>query len=67
MAGHERGVVAHRPQLGGDRLDQLLVIAARKVPAADRSAEQDVADDRTFLPKPYAQIAPVRTLRDKLC
>ena len=46
VAGHERSVVAHRPQALGDRSDQLLLVAAGEVPAADRALEQHVADRR---------------------
>src|SRR3546814_20754826 len=40
------GVAAERPQLPRDRIEQLPVVAARKVRAADRTLEQHVADDR---------------------
>src|SRR4051812_4341562 len=40
VAGDEVGVVAHRPEPGGDRADQLLLVAVRKIPAADRALEQ---------------------------
>ena len=46
MARHERGLVAHRPQARRDRVDQLLLVAVGEVPAADRAAEQHVADQR---------------------
>ena len=46
MAGDEAGVVAHRPQALGNRIEQLLVIATGEIGAADRSLEQDVADQR---------------------
>ena len=46
VSRHKGGVVAHRPQTRGDRADQLLLIAAREIPAADRALEQDVADQR---------------------
>ena len=46
MAGDEGRLAAHRPQLLGDRFDQMLVVAHREVPAADRALEQYVADDR---------------------
>src|SRR6476620_3657287 len=46
MSRDEGGVVAHRPQLLGDRADQLLLVAARKIPPPDRALEQDVADRR---------------------
>ena len=42
----EGRVATKRPQLLRDRIEQLLVIAARKVGAADRSLEQHIADDR---------------------
>src|SRR4051794_21945188 len=35
VPGHEADVVAQRPEPGGDRLDQLAMIAAREVGAAD--------------------------------
>src|SRR4029453_17836232 len=43
VAGHEGDVVAERPQPLADRAEQLLVIAARKIGAADRTPEQHVA------------------------
>jgi len=46
MAGNEGRVVAHRPQFVDDRADELLLVAAREIPAPDRAAEQDVADQR---------------------
>ena len=46
MAGDEGGVAAHRPKPLGNRIEQILVIAAREIGAADRALEQDVADDR---------------------
>src|SRR3546814_199811 len=46
VAGQEDGVAAERPQLPRDRIEQLPVVAARKVRAADRTLEQHVADDR---------------------
>src|SRR3546814_2809108 len=46
MAGDEGGVVAEWPELGGDGLDEVRVIAHREVGAADRTLEQHVADDR---------------------
>src|SRR3954470_13521198 len=48
VAGDERGVVAHRPKPGGDRADQLLLIAVRKIPAAARALEQHVAHQRAL-------------------
>ena len=45
VAGDEGGLAAHRPEALGDQFDQLLVVAHREVPAADRALEQDVADD----------------------
>src|ERR1700726_3189956 len=39
VARHEPHVVAQWPQLGGDGLDQVGVIAARKVGAPDRALE----------------------------
>ena len=46
VAGHERRVVAERPQLRGDRGDQLIVIPLGEIRAPDRSLEQHVADER---------------------
>src|SRR5690349_18679158 len=46
VAGNERGLVAHRPEPLRDRFDELLLIAAREVPAADGTLEQHVADQR---------------------
>src|SRR4029453_12241824 len=46
VTGHEMSVVAHWPKALGDRIEQLLVIAAREVRSSDRSLEQYVADDR---------------------
>ena len=40
------GVVAHWPKLLGNRIEQLLVIATRKVGPSDRSLKQYVADNR---------------------
>src|SRR5205085_6198071 len=39
VARNERGVVAHRPYPRGDRVDQLLLIAAQEIPAPDRALE----------------------------
>ena len=44
MARHEGDIVAERKQLGADRVDQVGVIALRKIRAADRALEQHVAD-----------------------
>ena len=46
MAGDECRLVAHWPQALGDRMDQLLLVPVREIPAADRAAEQHVADQR---------------------
>ena len=43
MAGHELDVFAQGPELTGNGLDQLGMISAWKVGAADRSLEQHVA------------------------
>src|SRR5690242_3278607 len=40
VAGHEAHVLAQRPELAGDRVDQLLVVPAREVGAPDRALEQ---------------------------
>ena len=45
VAGDEADVVAIGPQTPGDRRDQRVEVAARKVGAADRSLEQHVADE----------------------
>src|SRR5690348_9935821 len=39
-------VVAERPQARGDRIDELLMIAARQIAAPDGTCEQDVTDER---------------------
>src|SRR6516225_7683124 len=44
VAGDEGHVVAERPELAGDRVDQVLVAAAWEVGAADRAGEEYVAD-----------------------
>src|SRR3546814_11821510 len=46
VAGQKDGVVAQGPEFLSDRREELLVIAAREVGAADRALEQYVADDR---------------------
>ncbi len=46
MPGHETDVVPEREEPSPYRLDEGLVIAERKVRPADRSLEQDVADQR---------------------
>src|SRR6185369_11394942 len=46
VPGHEGGIVAHRPELLGDRAEELLLVAALEIPAADRTLEQDIADQR---------------------
>src|SRR5690606_29393781 len=46
VARHEGDVVAQRPELVADRVDQVRMVAARKVRPADRAVEQDVAHDR---------------------
>src|SRR6185437_618006 len=43
---YENDILAERPQLAGDRAEERGLIAARKVAAADRAAEQHVADER---------------------
>src|SRR5260221_14718424 len=45
MTWHEGDVVAEWPEPLADRLQQLLVIAAREVRAADRAPEQHVAHE----------------------
>src|SRR5262245_56892011 len=49
VPANESNIVAERHELGLDRGDQGLMIAARNVAAADRAAEQHVADDRKAL------------------
>src|SRR3546814_18414436 len=44
--GQKDGVVAQGPEFLSDRREELLLIAAREVGAADRALEQYVADDR---------------------
>src|SRR5512138_542512 len=46
VAADERDVVAERPQLVADGVDQGVVAAAREIGAADRAGEQHVADQR---------------------
>src|SRR5690242_20967412 len=46
MTRHERRFVAHRPQPFRDGVDELLLVAVRKVPAADRAAEKHVPHER---------------------
>ena len=48
VAGDEMHVVAERPQARGDRIDELLMIAARQIAAPDGTCEQDVTDERVF-------------------
>src|SRR5262249_28649160 len=45
VARHELDVVAQRPQAAPDRVKQLIVVAARKVGAANRAPEQHVAHE----------------------
>ena len=46
MARHEGDVVAQRPELADDGIDQRRVIAAREIGASDRPLEQHIAHDR---------------------
>src|SRR5690606_40567238 len=46
VARHEGDVVAQRPELVADRIDEIRMVAAREVRPADRAVEQDVAHDR---------------------
>ena len=48
MAGNELDIIAERPELLMDRVDQRLVIAARKIGAADRAGEEHIADQGQF-------------------
>src|SRR3546814_12841841 len=59
VAGQEDGVAAERPQLPRDRIEQLPVVAARKVRAADRTLEQHVAEARQ-LRRPVVEDAGAR-------
>ena len=43
MAGNEGHIVAQRPELLGDRVDQVLVVAHRKIGAPDAALEEHVA------------------------
>ena len=45
MAGDEGDVVAERPQAVADRLEELVVIAAREIRSADRAPEQHVTHE----------------------
>ena len=51
LARHKAHFIAERPQLAGDRVDRLLVVAARKIRPADGATEQDIPDkgECTFL------------------
>ena len=44
MSRHEAHAVAEGPEIVDDRVDQLLMIALRKIGPPDRAAEQDIAD-----------------------
>src|SRR5690606_18616539 len=46
VSGQKNRVVAERPELLRDRIDQLPVVAAREIGAADRALKEDVSDDR---------------------
>ena len=46
VAGNEGSLASHRPQPLGDRIKQILVIAAGEVGASDRSLEQHIANQR---------------------
>src|SRR5690606_3146783 len=45
VSRNESHLVAEWPELAGDRLDQVLVIAHREVGPSDRAGEEDVADE----------------------
>ncbi len=47
MPGNEHRVIAHGPELAGDAVEQLLMIAAGKIGAADRPGEQHIAHPAT--------------------
>jgi hypothetical protein len=42
VAGDEGGVVAERPELRDDSVEQRLMVRHREVRAADRALEQDI-------------------------
>mgnify|MGYP006345466387 CR=1 FL=1 len=46
VAGDEGHVIAERPQLLRDGIEQLLVIAAREIGATNRSLKQHIAHNR---------------------
>ena len=46
MARNERYVVAKRPQLRDDGVDELVMIAAREIGPPDRALKKDIANRR---------------------
>ncbi len=46
VATYERQIITKRQELGLDRVYQGIVVAVLEVGAADRTAEQDIADER---------------------
>lgn len=46
MTGNEGHVITQRPELLGDSVDQILMIAAREIGASDGSLKYNVADHR---------------------
>ena len=42
VPGYEADIIAERPQLVADRIDQILMIAAREIGAANRALKQNV-------------------------
>ena len=48
MAGNEHGVIAHGPQTLRDAVDQIVVVALRKVGAANAARKQHIAHKRTL-------------------
>ena len=46
MARNERYVVAKRPQLRDDGIDELVMIAAREIGPPDRALKEDIANRR---------------------
>ena len=44
MAGNERHVIAKRPQLRDDGIDELVMIAAWEIGPPDRALEEDIAN-----------------------
>ena len=45
MAGDKGDIIPQRPELAGDRIEQVLMVAQREVGAADGAGEQHIADE----------------------